>query len=98
MLGRADERHPVARAAGRLVARLEMLPAVAGMMGLVPVHALGVELGVLVAQVLVQLRFGTEPQFALRTLKHVHDSMLLAPYPSPPAGVPFSARKIRPNA
>jgi hypothetical protein len=72
---------PLRGFAGRLVTRLEMLPAVAGMMGLVPVHALGVELGVLVAQMLVQLRLGTEPQFALRTLKHVHDSMLLRPYP-----------------
>ena len=62
---------------GELVARLEMLPAAPGMMGLVPIHALRVELRVLVAQVLVQLRLGTEPQFALWTVQHVHGLILL---------------------
>ncbi|HZK51192.1 MAG TPA: hypothetical protein VFD47_06485, partial [Actinomycetota bacterium] len=55
----------------------EMLPAAPGMMGLVPIHALRVELRVLVAQVLVQLRLGTEPQFALWTVQHVHGLILL---------------------
>jgi hypothetical protein len=50
---------------------------VAGMMRLVAIHSLRVELRVLVAKVLVQLRLGAEPQFALGTLQHAHESMLL---------------------
>jgi hypothetical protein len=46
-------------------------------MGLVPIHALGVELGVLFAQMLIQFRLGTEPQFALRTLKRAHRLIVL---------------------
>jgi hypothetical protein len=54
-----------------------MAPTVAGVMGLVPIHALGVELGVLFAQMLIQLRLGSEPQFALRALKRAHRLMVL---------------------
>jgi len=50
---------------------------VAGVMGLVPVHAIGVELGVLFPQMLIQLRLRAEPQFALRALKRAHGLMVL---------------------
>jgi hypothetical protein len=54
-----------------------MAPTMAGMMGLVPVHAFGVELGVLFAQMLIQLRLRAEPQIALRALKRAHGLMVL---------------------